>query len=207
MSLADLVADLKTSMHDSADVFKTDGDVDWVRFLTQSLPDMQVKRPVTRLGSVLLAAGTAVYALASASYPDYVGYKTMLWGAERCMPKPWEVGYAGAVPRVREAWDGAAWTLVFDPAPTYLHLNALGSTFKFWYFARHVLGAAAVDTTVAPGDRALLLLRGQAECLREMALRNANKPTSLRDGITGQTRQGHPAALFQTMLDLFKAAR
>ena len=63
MSQADLVADLKASVHDVADVFKAEADADWLRFLDASLPDMQWKRPRTKLGSVALAAGASLLAV------------------------------------------------------------------------------------------------------------------------------------------------
>ena len=59
MALDDLVADLKGSLHDAASAFDEAEDADFKRFLNLALPDMGVKRPITRLGRVLLVDGEA----------------------------------------------------------------------------------------------------------------------------------------------------
>ena len=77
----------------------------------------------------------------------------------------------------------------------------------FYYFGVHAIGSAAVDTTVSAPDRALLLLRAQAEAMRELAMRNVVKPQQMRDGYTSMPRNGTPAALFESLLAEFKGAR
>lgn len=208
MSLDDLVQDLKESLHDTKSVFESqEGDAfkPFKRFLAQALPDMALKRPVTRLGSVTLVANEPSYPLAA--YPDLIAYKTHLWGNGRTVPQPWEPGYPGAMPRANVQRDGSAWALVFDPAPMARHLVAWGATFKFWYFAAHVLDADAANTTVNAADRGLLLLRAQAEAMRELAIAQANKPVSLRDGLSGTPRNSTPAALHEVLLRLFQESR
>ena len=210
MALDDLAADLKRSLHDSASLFADDDYADLTRFVRQALPDMAQKRPRTRLGQVQLAAGEPRYALAG--YSDFYAYKTHLWDrqANVCFPQPWEPNYPGAAPRVSASRDGAGAAghfLEFSPAPNALHLAALGATFKFYYFAQHVAGAQAADTTVDAADRGLLLLRAQAEAMREMVLHQANKPVQLRDGLSGTPRNSTPAALHEMLLRLFWEAR
>lgn len=203
MSQADLIADLKRSLHDSAAVFDAAADADFVRFLNQALPDMGWKRPVTRLGQVTVSEGAASYSLAA--YTDFYNYKTYLWDAQ--VPRqPWEPGYAGALPRVSCYKDGTGAYLAFDPAPSAAHIALRGSAFKFYYFAKHVIGAAAVDTTVVPVDRGLLLLRAQAEALLELTLRNMAKPVQLRDGLSGTPRNSTPRALYEALIAAFLEA-
>src|SRR3990167_9256917 len=105
MSLVDLVADLKRSLHDSAAVFNAALDADFVRFLTQALPDMGWKRARTQLGQVTLVAGEANYSLAE--IPDFYNYKMHLWDKGASYPNAWEPGYPGALPRVSGYRDGA----------------------------------------------------------------------------------------------------
>lgn len=205
MALADLAADFQRSLHDGASLFKADDYADLTRFLLQALPDMATKRPRTLLGQVTLSAGVAQYPLAA--LPAFSAYKAHLWDRTACFPQPWEPGYPGATPRVCASSDGAAYALDFSPAPTALHLAALGSTFKFYYFAQHVLGATAAETTVAAADRGLLLLRAQAEAMRELTLHQANKPVSMRDGLSGTPRNSTPAALHEMLLRLFWEAK
>lgn len=205
MSQADLVADLKASLLDAAGVFTADGDADFVRFLTEALADMRAKRPVTRLGEVTLVAGQAVYALSGAggAYPDFLALKVDLWRDPGRLPRPWEPTYPGPLPRLSAVWDGTAHALELNPAPSAGHVALLGSRCAFWYFAGHVIGADAADTTVAPADRGLLLLRAQAAAMLAMAVRNSGKPVQLRDGLSGAPRNSTPSALHTTLMDLF----
>lgn len=203
MSLADLAEDLKVSLRDSASVFSAPNDADFIRFLGLALPDMERKRPVTKVGRVTLVAGEARYGLAE--FTDFAEFKIPIWGEHHL--RPWDCGYPGAIPRFCADWDGAAWWLVLDPAPTALHLATLGASCAFFYFARHVLAAAGGDTTVNAADRGLLILRAQVEAMREMALRNAGKPVQMRDGFSGTARNSTPAALHEQLLKLFQEAR
>lgn len=205
MSQADLVADLKRSLHDSASVFDAADDADFVRFLKQALPDMGWKRPITRLGQVTLTAGEAGYSLAA--YPDFQHYKAHLWEANGPLPQPWEPGYPGAVPRVRGYRDVAGWFVGFEPAPSAAHIAVRGSLFKFYYFGLHAVGEDAEDTTVAPSDRGLLILRAQAEAMLELTLRNAGKPVQLRDGLSGTPRNSTPRALYEALIAAFVEAK
>lgn len=204
MALDELVVDLKASLHDSGKVFVAADDADFKRFLTQALPDMQFKRPVSRLATVTLVADQSRYAMPAA---DFAAFKVSEWADPRRAPKPWEPGYPGAVPRVCAEWDGLAWWVVLDPAPTLALLACYGASLRFWYFARHVLGETSGETTVNELDRGLLLLRAQAEAMKELAIRNASKPVQLRDGLSGAPRNSTPAALAEQLLTEFREAR
>lgn len=203
MTESDLVADLKASLHDSATVFRSSLDADFKRFIALALPDMQFKRPITRLGSVTLTVGESRYPM---PVTDFAALKTSLWGGTTRL-RPWEPGYPGAVPRVHETWDGAAWWIELETAPTADQLAAWTRVLSFWYFARHVVSDVPNATTVNALDRGLLLLRAQAEAMREMSVRNASKPVQLRDGLSGAPRNSTPAALYQALLDAFREAR
>ena len=200
MTRDDLVADLKRSLHDAGSAFNAPGDADWLRFLAAALVGMQTKRPRTLLGSVILVADQDRYTITEA---DFAQDKTHSWGSRP--PKPWAPEYPGALPRVSVAQEGTANVLVFDPAPSMLHISAHGSTFRFWYFGTHT--ADATGSTLAPVDRPLLLLRAQAEAMRELTLRNVNKPVALRDGLSGTPRNSTPAALYQALLQEWERAR
>jgi hypothetical protein len=168
MLLSALVADFKASLNDAAAQFRAPADADFARLLGVALLDMQAKRPVTKLGQVTLFPLQARYAVTN---EDFAALKVHQWADPASTPKPWDPCYPGAVPRVAAQWGGASWWLEFSPAPTPRQLAVWGSEFRFWYFARHVLSETAGQTTVNPADRGLLLLRAQAEALRELAMR------------------------------------
>jgi hypothetical protein len=202
MSQRDLVADLKRSLHDAAELFNAAGDGDFERMLATAAVAMQDKRPRTQLGQVTIAADEPRVPLALA---DFHRYKTHVWGSRA--PAPWDPSYPGALPRISAVNEGATWALVFDPPPTARHIATYGSTCRFWYFATHSIGAEAADTTLAPADRPLLLLRAQAEAMRELTMRHVHKPVSLRDGYSGAPRNSTPAALYEALMAEWKAAQ
>jgi hypothetical protein len=202
MGLDDLVADLKMSVHDAASSFKSDAD--WPRLLRTAALAMVCKRPRTLFGSITLTPGVDVYLLDSALQSSVARYKTHAWASGAI--KPWCPGYPGAVPRIKLEGEPGAWQLVFDPAPTAAQISAWGSNFRFWYFAAHVLDADPTKTTVAAVDRGLLLLRAQAEAMRELAMHGVNKAVQMRDGFSGAARNSTPAALFEVLLREWEAA-
>ena len=201
MSSADLVSDLKRSLHDAASVFNAADDADFLRLLGLAAVAMQSKGPRTLLGTVTLTADEQQYPLALANFAQY---KTHAWAGRPVLP--WDPCYPGALPRVSAAQEGAQWALVFDPAPSGKHIAAYGSTFRFWYFAAHAIGATAAETTLALPDRSLLLLRAQAEAMRELSMRNINKPVQVRDGFSGTPRNSTPAALYVALLEEWERA-
>lgn len=205
MSQADLVADLKVTLADAAAMFAGEAaDAAYKRFLNQALPDMRLKRPLTRLGQVTLQADVPSYAVAES---DFAALKTDLWRDTTKLPKPWAPLYPGPLPRLCAERGATGWMLVFDPAPSIAHLSVLGTVCKFWYFADHTIGTDAADTTVAMADRGLLLLRAQAEAMLALAVRNAGKPVQLRDGMSGTPRNSTPIALHQALMELFREVR
>jgi hypothetical protein len=202
MTEVDVIADLKRSLHDAAAAFDAPSNADWKRLLGVALTAMAAKRPRTLLGTLTLTADEVRYAVPQA---DFTQYKTHVWGTKP--PRPWDPSYPGALPRIAAVHDVGGWALMFDPAPSAEHIAVYSSTFKFWYFGAHALGAEAEDTTLAAADRQLLILRAQAEAMRELSMRNINKPVQLRDGFSGTPRNSTPAALYRVLLEEFEAAR
>lgn len=208
MSQADLVASLRASLHDAASVFVGEGaevDTQFERFLQQALPDMQAKRPATRLGTVVIAANFPRFAV-GAGNPGFAAFKTYLWG-DGCTIKPWDPAYPGALPRVTASFEAQQWWLMFSPAPTARQISAHGTDFDFWYYAAHAIGILAADTTINLQDRGLLILRAQVEAMRELSIRNAAKPVAMRDGLSGQPRNSTAAALYTELLKHFEDTR
>jgi hypothetical protein len=197
MSQADLVADLKAGLLDSADVFTAAADADFIRHLGAAALALARPRPRTLLGELTLVADQPGYAAPS----DFHAFKTGLWGSTTA--RPWEKSWPGRIPVARAVEVDGAIEIHLDPAPTSAQIALLGSAYKFYYFAKHSISTTAASTTVRPGDRGLLLLRAQAEAMKEMALRNIKKPVQLRDGLASAPRNGTPAALFESLLALF----
>lgn len=203
MSGKDLVEDLKASMLDCATVFTAAGDADFRRHLDAAAQDFQRIRPRTVVGSLTLVADQAEYTAPA----DLVGYKAHLWGiTPRQSPQPWEPTWPGRLPVVRFLEASGTRKLYLDPAPSAGQINVLGSDFRFYYWARHSVDHSTDGntTTVPLADRALLLLRAQAEAMKEMSLRNIKKPMSLRDGLSSMPRNGMPQYLWGELMKEFE---
>lgn len=199
MSRADLVADLKASLQDAASVFTAADDGDFKRHLNVAALDMGRKVPRTLRATLTLTADVDEYA----APVDLLDFSVAEWDT---LPDPWAAHYPGPLPRVMVAEIGGARSLVFDPAPTAQQIAVLGPTLKYRYRAAHAINDAAASTTVPAGHRGLLLLRAQAEAMREMAMRNIGKPVTMRDGFSQTPRNGTPAALYRTLLAEFLEA-
>ncbi len=203
MSQADLVADLKASLHDAADVFAGADDSDFKRHLDAAALAFARARPRSVQAEVTLTADVQEYAAPA----DCLRVTETLWHVSpRQAPLPWEKNTVGSLPRVTVAEVAGVRKLLFIPPPTAQQITVLGAAYRYRYRAAHVISASAASTSIHAGDRGLLLLRAQAEALREIAIRGARKPVQLRDGLSGTPRSGVPSALYQAMLDEFEQA-
>lgn len=201
LTLTALVADLKASLQDSAVRFTAAADGDFKRHLAMAASDLGRVRPRTLKGSLSLVAGQAAY-----SAPDDLDTpRHSTWGDQfRAAHKPWDASYPGTPPRLSIAEEGGTFKLWLAPAPTAAQIAAFGSDYPYFYLARHALSDTPGATTVPDADRGLLLLRAQAEAMKELAVRNISKPVQLRDGLQSAPKNGTPAALYAQLMDDFE---
>ncbi len=196
MSLADLKSDLTASLHDAAEVFIGATDMD--RLLDVAAQDFNRHRPRTLLGSFTVVAGTMIYPAPASLYI----FKSSLWGiAPTPKAKPWERAWPGPLPKVQSVEGESGPELHLTPEPTQHQVSMLGSDYRFYYFGRHVIDAAAANTTIHPADRWLLLLRAQAEAMRELVMRNMKKPVQMRDGLHSGPKNMTPSAWYKFLMD------
>lgn len=201
MSMADLKSALSASLKEAVSSKFTDPDFE--RHLKLAALDLGRKRERTLVGSVTLVADQAEYAAPA----DLLRPKMGLWGrAQRNTGRHWEGGFLRRLPMLRKVELGGAVMLSLDPAPSADEIAMLGSDYRFYYYAGHVISETAAKTSVHEADRGLLLLRAQAEALKELAARHATKPVQLRDGMGQGSSNGTPAALFKQLMDMFEAA-
>ncbi len=203
MSKADLIADLKASLNDAAKPFVAANDADFERHLNVAALDLGRKRTRTLAASINpLVADQSGYAPLPAGF---VAFKSHLWGqVPIASRKAWEKGYPGPLPRVRLVEEGGVKKLWLDPAPSAAQINAIGPEFRYLYMASHVIDAVAANTTVLDGDRQILILRGQAEAMRELAARNIQKPVTMRSEMGSTPRNGTPAYLYEKLMQEFE---
>ena len=197
-----LVSDLKASLNDAASVFAAADDADFKRFLDVAAFDLSRFRRRTLKASIQLISGQSEY-----DAPNNMMMPKMSdWGVSQLSQyKPWQASYPGKLPRLSAAGDPDARTIILSPAPTQAQINNIGSVFSFYYYASHTIGdGVASQTTVKPEDKGLLLLRAQAEAMKELSMRNIKKPAQLRDGLNSAPKNGTPAALFEQLMASFR---
>lgn len=205
MNEADLVADLKASLNEAATVFTAASDADFKRQLAAAALAFGAKRPRTLVGTLTLVAEQAQYDAPA----GLQGIKSHLWGiAPRMKAQPWDKTWTGRLPDLRliEGATPATRKLQLDPAPTAHQISVLGAEFRYYYYGAHAIGSSESNTTILPGDRQLLLLRAQAEAMRELAARNIQRPVIVREGFGSQSRNGTPSALYEKFLQEFREA-
>lgn len=194
MSMPALVADLKASLLDAASAFRAAEDADFRRHLTRAAEAFAPLRPRTEVGMVTLQAEAPAYPAPA----DLYRFKSALWGVRRA--QPWEPSWPGRLPGVTHA-DGLLW---LSPPPTAHQIAVLGADYRFFYLAHHEITDDGQATTLPEGARGLLLLRAQAEALRELAMRDAVRPVSARDGYSGVPKTGTPGWLSEQFLREFE---
>jgi hypothetical protein len=189
------------TLGNAASKFDAAADADFIRHLTAAALDLGRVRPRTLLGSLSLAADQPDYPAPA----DLLQPKVALWcGAEKRRYKPWDPLYPGQLPRLSRVESGGAAELWLTPAPTAAQIAVCGATFRFYYFAGHLLSDEAGGTTVAAGDRALLLLRALAEGMRELAVSGVVNPVTLSRVMAQVPSNGTPQALTEQLLREFE---
>ncbi|MBF0453635.1 MAG: hypothetical protein HQL72_02320 [Magnetococcales bacterium] len=200
LSQADLVVDLKASLHDAAEVFVADADGDFIRHLDRAVADLTRFRPRTLVGTVTLVAGESLYDPPA----GLLSPALVLWGnSQRRNNQPWEKGFPNQPPTLSLVESEGVRKIQLSPAPTASEIHKLGTTFEFTYSARHQVGVDAADTTIDPADRDLLLLRAQAEAMLEMSVRNSGKSATQAPG-GGQAKNTNPMAIHGTLMERFE---
>lgn len=203
MGMQALVETLRASLSDAASVLACAGDQPYERFLAHAAQDFHRVRPRRQVGVLDLQAGQSDYPVPA----DLVAPLAGLWGVDEAQTRrPWDEHWPGQLPRLtllRLAEDRVLW---LSPAPTAAQITVLGSDYRYIYRAAHRIAPSGEQTTIHPGDRGLLLLRAQAEALKDLAMRNMAKPVQLRDGLAGMPRNGHPAALYEQLMKRFEGS-
>lgn len=205
----ELIGELRASLMDSAQYFQgtpadedasieADPDADFRRHLRLAAADYGRLKGHTLLAEVEIAPGQALYPVPA----DILHVQTPLWGTERRI-MPWADNHPGPLPRARLVNFLNEDRLQLNPPPTWEQIQALGTTYRYLYVAS--LWDGDVDTEI-PGnssDRALLLLRAQAEACRELAMQGLTKPIETRTS-QQMPRNATPAAMYQALLQEFE---
>jgi hypothetical protein len=208
LTIAELLPDYRASLNDAALVFGQDNSDDQKKNLTRHLTIAARKlaigkRPRTRQATLSLVADQSSYGPVP---EDLLLTKVSTWGITN-RPQ-WHLP-AGPLPILTLVDDDGTGSraIVLTPAPTSEQICAFGSSYPFYYFAEHAITSDAATSTLQEKDRGLVILGGQVEAMREMAMRSIGKPVTLRDANGGGVaRNMTPAALYEKLLAEFNEA-
>lgn len=189
MARADLQAAHSRLLGPAGQRFESD-DLD--DHLAEAAALMNQKRPRIVAASLILAGHQTQYSAPS----DCWAPLALDWGAERRGLMPWQPGYLGPIPALGQS----GLSLILTPAPLPVQINALGSEAAYRYFARHVIGDAAEDTTLAEADRPLLLLAALIAAMRQLSTINTADPITLHRGVGALPSNSTPAAHYEALL-------
>ena len=191
LSLAGLVAAHSAQLGAARERFS---EADLAEHLQRGgLARLNAKRPRVGCASVTLEAGQAWYDAAPDGY-DVLGLD---WGREQRRLMPHHDGYLGQIPILRQLGR----RLHFNPAPTSWQIMALGAEAHYHYFAEHHIDEDGDLTTVAHGDRDLLLHAALIAAMQALATANVSEPIQLHRGIGGVPSNSTPAAWYKALLD------
>ncbi|MBA1147427.1 hypothetical protein H0Z60_10200 [Ectothiorhodospiraceae bacterium WFHF3C12] len=201
MTRPDLVVELKAALGQAAQKFDATNDADFKRYLDRAALALARKRPRTKLGSITLTAGEALYTPPA----DLAAIKSPLWGmAKRRETKPWQVGHPGRLPWPRLVETDNGVRICIEPAPTAEQITQLGAEYSLYYYAAHRISDTESETTVAAADRHLLILRAMIEAMRELAASGSVEPVQLHRGMGSTPRNGTPQALQEALSQAYE---
>lgn len=192
---ADLIKRLESSFLDSKKQFK---EPDYPRLIETAVVEYSHRRPRERVLTMTLTAGCSLYECPE----DLVQVLGCDWGrSAKAHGNPWDDGWPGQLPEMRVVEWGDRRALRLSPTPTARQVGLLGPFCTYRYAALHLLQDQGA--TFNEAGAVLVILRAQAEAMREAAMRNVDRPYQLRDGISAQPRNGTAGYLYQVLLAEF----
>lgn len=200
--LTDFTARLKSSLLDSVRAFN---DQSYARHIQAALVALNEVRPQCKMAVVGLMTDRSLYPCPE----DLTAVRACWWGrSKKTHGQPWDDDYPGRLPEWRPIKNTAGVRFLRAvPPPSATQMTVLGNECELDYYADHVF--TDKECTLNTEELDLLLLRSQAEAMRELAIKNASTAYQLREGISSVPKNGTPAYLYTELMSEFarRAAR
>lgn len=189
---AAFLARYKASLLDSVRAF---ADADLERHAETALAALSHIKPKLCVTWVQLAAGRNLYPCPANCRAVQAAY----WGrSHKAHSQPWQDDAVGRLPEWSVTYNEAGERFLrAHPAPSVRQLDILGSIAEIEY-------RADWRWDEVRGMENLLLLRAQAEAMRELAAKNATTAYNIREGISATPKNGTPAYLYEQLLQEFE---
>lgn len=189
---ADFLARYKGSLLDSVRAF---ADADLERHADIALAALSQIKPKRCTTVVSLVVWRSLYPCPA----NLRGIHACYWGrAHKASVQPWEDHYAGKLPEWSVTHNAAGERFLrVSPPPTFQQINTLGGYAELEY-------TADWEWDDVQSMENLLMLRAQAEAMRELAAKNATTAYNIREGISSTPKNGTPAYLYEQLLQEFE---
>ncbi len=199
MFRAQLLEAYKLSLNNSLRIFKDNGS-SYVRHFEVALADLNLWKPLIIHSRLSLVADQSLYPC-----PEQLNKPlSCFWGRDhKARGRPWDDDYVGQLPEIRIAFDENRKKLLhLIPSPSGRQILILGSECRYTYASDHFL--TETESSLTPNEENLLVLRAQAEAMREASILNVTEPFQLREGLTSTPKNGTPAYLYKELLSEFE---
>lgn len=192
----EILARYAESLLDSKRAFS---DTDLPRHLDAALSALSEVRPQCKITLLNLVADRSIYPCPD----DLLKVNKCLYGLNvKNSQNPWDDWYVGCLPHWHVFKNNNNQRVLFaNPAPTTLQLTIIGPECEIIYCAGHVL--ADDECSLNKDEIGLLILRAQAEAMREISMKNTTQSYQLREGISSTPQNGTPAYLYKTLMEEF----
>lgn len=197
----ELAALHKRSLLDAAGFFAAANDADLIRHLRIAAREIsRHKRTRTLPAALDLVAGQPLYDAPA----NLMEVKIGSWGVNEQHTAPWNQprGPLPSLRRIEDPVSGLA-KIQLVPAPSSAQMDAYGASYPYYYLATHQVPDAGLST-ITDRELDLLLLRAKVEAMRELSIRNHNKPVTLRAGQglgdAVMAKNATPPALYEQFL-------
>lgn len=199
MKRSELLTLFKNSMNNSNRLFKSDGS-SYERHFEIALSDLNLWRPLVIYDALNVAAGQSCYPCPE----DLNKPISCFYGrGHKARGNPWDDDYVGQLPEIRVVFNkNRQRSLQLTPPPTDRQIRILGASCSYTYASDHFLSEEGSSLT--SNEENLLVLRAQAEAMREAAINNVTEPQTLREGLTTTPKNGTPAYLYSELLSEFQ---
>ena len=193
----EIISKFTESLLDSKRAFN---ESDLIRHVDIALKALSEVRPLHKITLIELFAGRSMYGCPE----DLIKIYKCQYGVNlKNSQKPWDDSYVGSLPRWHIFNNKDQRILYADPAPNALQIAMIGAHCELIYCAAHVLTESTCS--LSTDEVGLLILRAQAEAMREIAIKNTTQAYQLREGISSTPQNGTPAYLYKTLMQEFNA--
>lgn len=192
----DFEAKLRASFVDSVRGFK---DKDYARHTDEAFRELGKRRPRIVLDNFLLVPGCSTYTCPN----DLNDVQSCLWGRNhKAQVAIWADNRIGQLPDLKVSYtsDGSR-VLQLVPMPSARDIYIVGYVCEYTYAASHIWTDKVC--TLNAYEEGLLMLRAQAEAMRELGMKNVTTPSQLREGMSSTPKNGTPSYLFSVLMDEF----